>query len=161
MRRMAVRRKDKEVTDGEWMREILKRGQVMALAMAEEDGWPYVVYMGYGYDGEKLYVHGAVAGKKNEILAENPRVCFQVALDMELVRSDAGVQFTWKYRSVTGYGHLRTLTDLDEKNKALEILMKQYDGPHTALTPANHERVWVACIEIEELTGKSGVYPKP
>lgn len=36
-----------------------------------------------------------------------------------------------KYKSVSGYGKARELTELDEKNRALQILMNQYD----VLTP--------------------------
>ncbi|MDR1621263.1 MAG: pyridoxamine 5'-phosphate oxidase family protein [Synergistaceae bacterium] len=153
-----MRRKNKQVTDSKWMEAILKRGRMLHLGLAGEDGWPYVLPIGYGYAEGSIYVHGAPEGHKNDILAVNPRVCFQVALDVELAASEAGANFTMKYRSVTGFGHLRTLTNLDEKNAALRILMEHYGGPHADLAE-NHEKVWVARLDIESMTGKNSVYP--
>jgi nitroimidazol reductase NimA-like FMN-containing flavoprotein (pyridoxamine 5'-phosphate oxidase superfamily) len=152
-----MRRKNKQVTDPEWIERVLKRGQVLHLGLAGEDGWPYVVPMGYGYEDGVIHIHGAPEGHKNDILAVNPRVCFQITLDAELVTSEIGSNFTMKYRSVTGFGHLRTLTELDEKNAALRILMDHYGGPHADLEK-NHERVWVARLDIVSMTGKNSVY---
>ena len=158
--RREVRRKEKQVTDRGWMDEILERAQMLQLGMAGEDGWPYIVPMGYGYKDNVIYLHGASQGKKNELLAANPKVCFQVSLDVELVRKADGSNFTMKYRSVTGFGKVTTLTNLDEKNEALKILMRHYDGPHTDLG-MGHEKVWVARLDIESVTGKNSIYPQP
>ncbi|MDR3265226.1 MAG: pyridoxamine 5'-phosphate oxidase family protein, partial [Synergistaceae bacterium] len=128
-----MRRKDREVTDREWMEEILKRGQVVHIGLADGDGQPYVVALGYGYRDGVIYLHGAPAGRKNDILAVNPRACFQVEVDVEVLRASTGVQFSMKYRSVAGFGRIQTLTDPAEKDGALKILMDQYDGPHDDL----------------------------
>ncbi|MDR1978259.1 MAG: pyridoxamine 5'-phosphate oxidase family protein [Synergistaceae bacterium] len=153
-----MRRKNKQVTDPKWMEEVLRRGRVLHLGLAGEDGWPYVVPMGYGYESGSIYVHGAPEGHKNDILAINPRVCFQVTLDAELVTSESSANFTMKYRSVTGFGHLLTLTDLSEKNAALRILMDHYGGPHSDLEEGRG-KIWVARLDIESMTGKNSVYP--
>lgn len=158
MKQYEMRRKNKQVTDPRWMEEILERAQTLHLGLAGEDGWPYVVPMGYGYREGTIYLHGAPEGRKNDILAENPRVCFQVALDVELVRAATGSSYTMKYRSVTGFGRVQTLSGLDEKNAALKILMAHYGGPHTDLGE-NHAKIWVARLDIESMTGKSSVYP--
>ena len=154
----AVRRKDKEVTDPKWMEDILKRGQVLHMGLAVEDGWPYLVTMSYAYRDGAIYMHGAPVGKKNEILAVNPRVCFQVALDIEVARAEVASKFSMKFRSVTGFGVVRTLTDPDERREALNILMDHFAGPHVELKDV-HDRVWVARIDIEYMTGKRSVYP--
>ena len=158
-----VRRKEKEVTDRTWMEDILKRGRFMHLAMAGADGWPYVVPIGYGYGGGAIYMHGAPEGRKNDILAANPRVCFQVTLDAEVQPSDVGANFTMKYRSVTGFGVVHALTDPRERNAALKILMEHYGygGHHADLpdTAEAHKKLWVARLDIESMTGKKSVYP--
>jgi nitroimidazol reductase NimA-like FMN-containing flavoprotein (pyridoxamine 5'-phosphate oxidase superfamily) len=153
-----MKRKDREVTDREWMEEILKRGQVVHIGLADAEGWPYVVATGYGYKDGAIYLHGAPVGRKNDILAVNPRACFQVEVDVELLRTPAGRGFSMKYRSVLGFGHVRTLTDPAEKDEALKILMDQYDGPHDDLGEKDIARVWVARLEIESMTGKRANY---
>ena len=156
-----MRRKDKEVTDRQWMEEILKRGRMMHLGMAGADGWPYVVPIGYGYKDNALYMHGASEGRKNDILAVNPRVCFQVTLDAEVLLNEVAAKSTMKYRSVTGFGIVRSLTDPRERNAALKILMDHYGGVHTDIPEGSemHKRLWVARLDIESMTGKKSVYP--
>jgi len=157
MEHMEVRRKDKEVTDPKWMEDILRRGRVLHLGLAGEDGWPYVVTMSYGYRDGAIYLHGAPVGRKNEILAVNPRVCFQVVLDADVAPNEIAAKFSMKYRSVAGFGRLITLTDPGERRKALNILMDQYAGPHVDVKDVN-EKVWVARIDVEKMTGKRSVY---
>ena len=160
MEKYHMRRKEREITDRTWLEEVLNRGQMIHIGLAGEDGWPYVVPMGYGYADGVIYLHGAPVGKKNDMIAANPKACFQVSLDVEVLRAEAGSGFSMKYRSVTGYGLIRTLTTLDEKNRALKILMDHYDGPHTDLVN-NDARLWVARLDIEHMMGKCGNYPRP
>ena len=151
--RRPMRRKDRLVTNKEWMDAVLNEAETLELGMVGPDGWPYVVPLGFGYDGKSIYFHGAAQGKKVDILAANPKACFQIYLDDELERSEAGSDFDVKYRSLTGFGTITVLTDLDEKNAALAVLMDHYDGPHEPLGE-NHTRVWVARLDIEHMTGK-------
>ncbi|MDR1730890.1 MAG: pyridoxamine 5'-phosphate oxidase family protein [Synergistaceae bacterium] len=156
-----MRRKDREVTDRTWMEEILKRGQVVHIAMTDPEGHPYMVTMGYGYRDGALYLHGAREGRKNDILAVHPEVCFQVVLDVEVLRAPTGVEFSMKYRSVTGFGRIHTLTNSSEKNEALAILMQQYEGPHENLDEKALARVWTARLDIDNMTGKCANYSEP
>jgi nitroimidazol reductase NimA-like FMN-containing flavoprotein (pyridoxamine 5'-phosphate oxidase superfamily) len=156
-----MRRKDKMVADEGWIEDVLRNGQVIYLAIATKQGEPYVVPMGYGYADRAIYVHGAKCGLKNDIIASNPSVSFNISTGVELIKSDTGSNFSMKYRSVTGFGDISELTGLSEKNAALAAIMRQYDGPHTDLTDDNKNSVWVAKIEIKRMTGKSSGHPKP
>lgn len=153
-----VRRQDKAVDNQEWIKEVLKRGQLLSLAMVEADGSPYVITSSYGYDDGVIYLHGVAEGKKFETLTNNPKVCFQVVVDAELARNDIPCKCTWKYRSVTGFGHVRVLKTLEEKNHALKTVMQQYDTAYTPL-PQIADMLWITCIDIEHMSGKSSVYP--
>ena len=154
-----MRRKDREITDRSWQEQVLNEAMVLELGMVDDSGRPYIVPLGFGYEDGTIYLHGAPEGLKNDILAANPHVCFQAFVGAEIVRSDVGSGFSMRYRSVTGFGTVRTLTDLPEKNRALEVLMKHYDGPHTPLGDS-HERVWVARLDIEHMTGKCNPGPE-
>jgi nitroimidazol reductase NimA-like FMN-containing flavoprotein (pyridoxamine 5'-phosphate oxidase superfamily) len=156
-----MRRKDKQVTDRAWMEEALREGQVVYIGLASLDGDPYVLPIGYGYENGVIYIHGASHGLKNDMIASNPRICFNVSVGIELIRDSAGNNFSNKYRSVTGFGEIEEITDLSGKNKALAILMKQYHGPHEDLTEERSGSVWAAQIVIKEMTGKISGYPKP
>ncbi|MDR1649271.1 MAG: pyridoxamine 5'-phosphate oxidase family protein, partial [Synergistaceae bacterium] len=120
-----------------------------------------VVALCYGYRDGALYFHGAPAGLKADLLAASPKACFQVTEGAETVSAEKAEAFTMKYRSVTGFGIVHTLTDIDEKNAGLNILMDQYEGPHTDLreNPRMAAAVWVARLDIEYMTGKNNGYP--
>jgi nitroimidazol reductase NimA-like FMN-containing flavoprotein (pyridoxamine 5'-phosphate oxidase superfamily) len=156
-----MRRKDKLVADMEWMEDVLKKGQVAVIALSTLDGEPYAFPTGYGYEDGAIYLHGSSVGLKNDVIAENPRASFNVSVEVELVRDKIGSDFNFKYRSVTGFGNIEEITDLEEKNRALAVLMSQYDGPHDDMTEEQSKRVWVAKLVINEMTGKSSGYPKP
>jgi nitroimidazol reductase NimA-like FMN-containing flavoprotein (pyridoxamine 5'-phosphate oxidase superfamily) len=160
----AMRRKDKLVQDKRWIDDVLNRGQYLVLGLATPDGEPYVVPVGYAYEACQngvIFLHGAALGLKNDLIAANPRVSFNVTLDSELVRDEMGSEFTFKYRSVTGFGDAIVIQDTAEKNAALAALMKRYDGPHADLTHEKGLSVWVVKILIRQITGKCGNYPKP
>lgn len=157
----SMRRADKMVTDSAWIEEVMGRGQVIHLAFASPDGMPYVVPLCYGYKDGIIYIHGANSGLKNDLLAANGRVAFNVVLDTEVVRKERGSNFSMKYRSVSGWGNAAELFELAEKNQALRALMDQYEGPYDDLTDANASAVWVVRIDITKVTGKVSGYPKP
>jgi nitroimidazol reductase NimA-like FMN-containing flavoprotein (pyridoxamine 5'-phosphate oxidase superfamily) len=161
MEKPAMRKKDKLVTDREWIEGVLKEGQVISIALAAPDGEPYALPMGYGYEDGAIYVHGAVRGYKNDLVSQNPKVSFNVTIGAEVVRNERGREFTQRYRSVTGFGTIHEITDLAEKNRALAALMRQYDAPHEDITEQYSKAVWVAKIDIREITGKMSGYPKP
>jgi len=149
-----MRNKKKLVTDRTWMEEALREGQMICLALASPEGDPYVLPIGYGYEDGVIYIHGAAKGLKNDMIAANPRASFNVTLGAEVIRDAVGANFSSKYRSVTGFGEINEITDLAEKNRALAILMRQYDGPHEDLDEAGAKAVWVAKLVISEMTGK-------
>jgi nitroimidazol reductase NimA-like FMN-containing flavoprotein (pyridoxamine 5'-phosphate oxidase superfamily) len=142
------------------MEDVLRRGRVLHLGLNGKDGWPYVVALCYGYRENALYLHGAPTGLKTDLLAANPKACFQVTDGAEVVTASRPEGFTMKYRSVTGFGIVRTLTCTDEKTTGLNILMDQYEGPHIDLrdNPRMDAAVWVARLDIEYMTGKNNGY---
>ena len=161
LKKPEMRKKNKLVTDGAWMDETLREGQMLCLALASPEGDPYALPMNYGYRDGVIYIHGATAGFKKDIIAANPRASFNVTLDVEIIRDPVPANFSCKFRSVTGFGEIEEITDLSEKNRALEILMRQFDGPHNDLDEESAKAVWVAKLVISEMTGKVSGYPHP
>jgi len=157
-----MRRKDKEVTSRDWMMEVLEKGVWLELAMSGKDGWPYVVPLNYGIGDDFIIVHGAREGKKIDLLKENDKVAFNVAIDTEIIRDENDPsEFSMKYRSVSGLGTAKLIEDIDEKREALKIIMEHYHGPKEPMTEATLKATAVIKISITELTGKINFYPKP
>jgi len=157
-----LRRKEKEVTSREWMMEILEKGVWMDFAMAGKDGWPYIVPLNYGFSEDFIIIHGAREGKKIDLLRENNKVAFNLAIDTEVIRNEGDPsEFSMKYKSVSGQGVASFIEDLDEKKEALKILMHHYDGPTEPMPEGMLRATAVIKIQITELTGKNNFYPKP
>ena len=130
-----MRRQDREITDRELVEDVLRRGNVLYLAMCDGDT-PYVLPLSYGYDGEALWIHSAVAGRKVDVLRRAPRVCFAISPDQELTRGEASCGWSFRYRSVIGEGLVEFLaTPAEQVAKTLML------------------RVW-----ITSLTGKQSGY---
>lgn len=160
--RNEMRRKDKQVTSKAWIEDVLQKAEWLELGLAGSDGWPYVVPLNFAYKDGYLILHGAAAGKKADMLAENPKVCFQAAVDTEVIRNETDpAQFSMKYRSVTGFGIAKTVGDIAEKREYLRELMYHYDGPVEPMPDTMLQKTLVIKIEIIEMTGKVSGYPKP
>ena len=157
-----MRRNDREVASHEWMAEVLDRGEWMELAMAGKDGWPYIVPLNHGFCDDIIIIHCAGEGKKIDLMKENNKVAFNVAVDAEVVRNEEDpTKFTMKYKSVSGRGIAEFIEDAKEKREALEIMMGHYRGPKGPITEEKLGVTAVIKIRITEMTGKVNRYPKP
>ena len=142
--------------------EVLEKGIWMELAMSGKDGWPYVGPLNYGFGKDFIIVHGAREGKKIDLLRENDKVAFNVAIDTEVIRDENDPsEFSMKYRSVSGLGTAKFIEDAEEKREALKIIMEHYHGPKEPITEGMLKATAVIKISITEITGKINFYPKP
>jgi nitroimidazol reductase NimA-like FMN-containing flavoprotein (pyridoxamine 5'-phosphate oxidase superfamily) len=154
-----MRRNDKEITDWQKIEDILKKGKLCHIAMADGNK-PYLVTVSYGYRDNTVYFHSASEGKKIGWLRKNPRVCFMIYTDEALVTGENPCRdWSMKYKSVIGYGKVRFLNNPEEKAEGLNIIMAQYtkNGPFT-FSEKNLEETAVIKIEIEEISAKGSGY---
>ena len=127
-----MRRKDREVKDPAAIRGILAGCQVMRLAMVEGTR-PYIVPLNFGWqmasDGQlTLYFHSAAQGRKIDILAANPEVCFELDRVEAMITAEEACEFGCAYASIIGEGTARRLEDAAEKAAALNRIMLQVSG---------------------------------
>ena len=120
-----MRRTDKEITEQKAMDEIMKKAQVCRLGVSYES-MVYIIPMSFGYVDRVLYFHSGAEGLKLLILKENPKACFEVDIDTEVIPSEHGCNWSMRYQSVIGFGEVEFIEDLEEKRKALQIIMQQY-----------------------------------
>ena len=114
--------------------------------------------LSYGYDGESLYIHSALAGRKVEVLRRNPRVCFAITLDQELTQGEVPCGWSFKYRSVVGEGIVHFVADEAERTRGLDALMRQHGGTGGDYKPENLAKTAILRIEILSLSGKQSGY---
>jgi nitroimidazol reductase NimA-like FMN-containing flavoprotein (pyridoxamine 5'-phosphate oxidase superfamily) len=156
-----MRKNDREIADPAEIEQILKRGEVINVAMCQGDQ-PYVLPFNYGFVNGIIYIHSATKGFKLEVLAQNPKVSFNVTTDVQLLPADRPQDCSVAYYSVVGFGRVRMVEDPVEKLAALEAVMVQYYSKNDAWQYP--EKVVAACtvwcIEIEHLTGKRKLPPQ-
>ena len=150
-----MRRNDRAVTDPAEIIDIMARCEVLHLAIAAQPA-PYLLPVNFGMepDGMTLYVHGAMEGTKYDLLAKNNHVGFEMECTNGLVLDEAGHSCTMNYESVMGWGIVSEVTDPDEKNHALDCIMKQYHAEEFPYSLAVADRTRILCLKIQERTGK-------
>lgn len=113
------------------------------------DGRPVVIPIGYGRDGDKLYIHGSVAGMR-EVIGRGAEVCVTVSLLDGVVLARSAAASSFNYRSVMIFGKARRVEDPDEKRRALRVFYEhvmpgRWDDSRQ---PSEAELKGVAVIEI-------------
>jgi nitroimidazol reductase NimA-like FMN-containing flavoprotein (pyridoxamine 5'-phosphate oxidase superfamily) len=149
-----VRRKDLEITDRAEIDRILDKAIVCRLGLSS-DSQPYIVPMSFGYDGKALYFHSADEGRKIEMIRANPRVCFEVDMDHEVVKREGSCTWTIKYNSVIGFGTASIVDDRQSKAAALNALMRHYGGGEYTIGDKMLDTVAVIKVDIDSVSGKT------
>lgn len=152
-----MRRKEKEITAFSDIEDVIKKGIVCRLALHDYP-YPYIVPVNYGYSDKELFFHCANEGKKLDLIKNNNNVCFEIEVDVDLVSAEKACAWGMTYRSVIGYGNVILLTDIEEKRKALDTIMKHYSPEKWEYPDMMIDTVVVFKIAIDSITGKkSGV----
>ena len=149
----AMNRADRQMNDREAIDDVLRRAEVLHLGMTGADG-PYVVPVNFGYDGEHIWIHCAETGHKLDLLADDPRVCFEACTDVRIV---PGRQCGWgaRFRSVIGFGTAVLVDDAEEKARGLAVLISQYSGEPETVPVAKARGVAVLRVDIASMSGKA------
>ena len=136
------------------MEEIIAKAQICRIGLCV-DGEPYVFPVNFGYRDRCLYFHSAKQGRKIEMIKINPRVCFQMETDVEIIPNAKACDWSIKYRSVIGYGKASFLNNRDEKKEALDTIMSHYSDRNFIYSKESLSSVCIICIDIKSMTGKN------
>lgn len=153
-----MRRKDREVTGASELDDIIRRGECLHLGLRDGDG-VYVVPLSYGFaweeDRRAFYFHGAGAGKKLELIREDPRVSFCITLEHGVIPGETAGNYSFAYESVMGTGRIEVLEDPGEKRRGLACLFSHY-APEQEFTSPDRvvENTAVLRLLVEEISGK-------
>lgn len=148
-----MRRKDREQTR-EFGLALIDRCEYGVMALIDSESRPYAVALNLVREGEKLYFHCAMEGKKTDSLRKNPDVCISFTDGVKPVPD----KFTTLYRSAVVRGRTAEVTDKDEKIRALRLLCEKLTPDNMANFDSAIERsiartaVWR--VDIEEITAK-------
>jgi nitroimidazol reductase NimA-like FMN-containing flavoprotein (pyridoxamine 5'-phosphate oxidase superfamily) len=156
-----VRRKDREITDSDVLKGVLKSTKYVTIALCM-DNEPYLVSLSHGYDETRncLYFHCADEGKKLVYLKANSKVWGQAVQDYGVTD-----ECDYAYTSVHFKGTVSLIADLREKQHAMEVMVRQLsETPEEKLAKIKPEKLaktTLGRIDISYMTGKKHQYPEP
>ena len=122
------------------------------------DGRPLVIPMAYGREGDRLFLHGAVASRLLRSLAGGVEACVTVTLLDGLVLARSTFSSSLNYRSVVAFGRASRVEGEAERRRALELIVEHLIPGRTAearsANPAELGATEVVEFAIEEATAK-------
>jgi nitroimidazol reductase NimA-like FMN-containing flavoprotein (pyridoxamine 5'-phosphate oxidase superfamily) len=150
-----MRKAEREIKDFEELVRLVGRCDTIRLGLLDE-GAPYIVPLSFGYEVVNgkiaLYFHGAVEGRKVDLIAKNRRVCVEGDLCHGFVDNGHG-GLTCDFESFIGYGDCVLVSGEDAK-KGIALLMAHCGKPEISCPPEVMAITAVYRIELDEVTGK-------
>ena len=154
-----MRRKDKE-RDAAFAWQVMAEAPYATLSLVDGEGRPYAVPVSQAAwpEGECIYFHCAIGGKKYEIFENGCEAVMSAVSRTEIVLG----QYTVAYASAIARGRLEIIADPEERMHAMAVLCRQFD-------PAAGEK-YVGCMQrmgartclvrlaVEEITGKENLF---
>ena len=154
-----MRRKDREITDKDKIKEIISACDCCRLGF-NDNGKVYIVPLNFGFiekNGEyTFYFHGAKTGRKHDIMKVNNCVGFELDTNHRVYgEGNIACTYTSTFQSVIGSGKVFPVEDLNEKVQGLFEIMKHNTGKSEwELNQKMVNAVHVFKLKVEELACK-------
>ncbi len=125
-----MRRKEFAIDNQNDMITLLQACEYGTLSLVDNKGTPYGVPLNFAWWEEGIVFHGAIEGKKIEILAQNPKASFNVVKSYAFIPSHfsgttSACPATQFFASVSLGGNVKEIKNADEKALALNALMEK------------------------------------
>ena len=156
-----IRRKDRAVTDEQWIIDLLNRAPFGVMATVWEER-PFTVARNFAYDRDKhaIYLHGGVKGRTYDNIQANNQVCLNVSEMGRLLPGPRAMNFSVEYAGVVIFGRAFVVTDADEAKHGLQLIVDKHFPhlqPNQDYEPAADVDLKVTAvyrIDIESWSGK-------
>ena len=164
--RTQVRRRDRAVTDDEWIRGFLRQSPFGTLATVREgQAFAHMNLFVYDETANVLYTHTAKVGRTRANVEAEERVCFSVGSMGRLLPASTALHFSVEYSGVVVFGRASIVTDEAEAERAMQLLLDKF-APHLRpgrdyrpIQPEEMAQTTVFRIDIDEWSGKRKVAP--
>lgn len=155
-----MRRHDREVSERVKIDEIIESCDCIRLGLNAEDG-AYIVPLSFGYVPEepaKFYFHSATEGRKVSMIGSGTKAGFELDGAHRLGEAELGCKHTYFFKSVIGTGFVQPVADLEEKKRALTLIMAHYRKDRAfSFTDEQARTVTVFCLTVDQMTAKEHV----
>ena len=150
-------RRVKQQLNEEDIERILNKHTSGVLAVNGEDGYPYTIPLSYTYEDNQLIFHSANEGHKIDAIRNNDKVSFCVIDQDEVIQAT----FTTHYRSVIVFGRATIITDPQQRQRALESLVRKYSPDFIDKGQQEISQAWdhvsIIAVTIDHKSGKSNI----
>jgi nitroimidazol reductase NimA-like FMN-containing flavoprotein (pyridoxamine 5'-phosphate oxidase superfamily) len=151
------RRHDRGFYDMATVHRLLDSGTLCHVSYVI-DGRPYCTPTLYWREGSRLYWHGSSASRMLRNLSTGEPACLTVTHLDSLVLARCGFNHSADYRSVMAFGHARLVSDEQEKERALVMMVDRFFPGRTAQlrqsTTQEIKATAVITMEIEQASAK-------
>jgi nitroimidazol reductase NimA-like FMN-containing flavoprotein (pyridoxamine 5'-phosphate oxidase superfamily) len=149
----------KEIKNTEEIDEIIKKSISCRFGFVDGDE-PFVTPAPFGYEKNTLYFHGPLDDRKFELVRKNNKVCFEMTIDVQLLRGVDGKPCSWMmgYRRVLGTGRAFILKTDEEKIFALNSIMRHYTDGEFSFPQEKIDVTGVVKVEITSINAFKSVY---
>ncbi len=151
-----MRQVKREIKDPAQLESVIQQADICRLGLHNGD-YPYVVPMNFGYAEGCLYFHCAPEGLKVDLIRQDNRVGFELEAEAMLDKHpDLACKWETRFKSVIGYGRAFLITDVQEKRRALDVLMAHYAESQVewGYNRGALAKMIVVKVVIERMTGK-------
>jgi nitroimidazol reductase NimA-like FMN-containing flavoprotein (pyridoxamine 5'-phosphate oxidase superfamily) len=156
-----VRRKDRQVTDEQWIRAMLRETALATLATLDgEQPFLHMNLFAFDEDKQVIYIHTARLGRTRSNIIRNTRVCLGLSEMGRLLPADTALEMSVEYASVVVFGRASLVSDQSEARHGLQLLLDKYfahlhaGSDYRPITDEELARTQVYRIEIDEWSGK-------
>lgn len=151
------RRHDRGFYDHETVHRLLDAAALCHISYVI-DGQPFCTPNLFWREGSTLYWHGSSASRMLRNLSTGEPACLTVTHFDALVLARCGFNHSADYRSVMAFGTARLVEDLDEKRRALVMMVDRFFPDRTAglrgSTDQEIKATGVISMEIERASAK-------
>lgn len=120
-----------------------------------QDNLPYAVPINHAFVDGRFIFHGAIRGRKIEVMKANPNVVYVISKfhgTRETQQSPKSCHGPWE--SIIAYGTARMIEDLDAKAAAFTAFMKYY-GKDFKMTEQGRDQTLAIIMDINSMTARS------
>ncbi|MBA3654259.1 MAG: pyridoxamine 5'-phosphate oxidase family protein [Actinobacteria bacterium] len=137
---------------------ILDEAFVCHIAFVGDDGHPVAIPTNFARDGERLLIHGSPASRMLRTLGAATPLCATVTLVDGLVLAKSAFHHSVNYRCVVAFGTATAITDLDDKRRALDVIVEHIVPGRSADARAASDKelkaTLVLALPLEEVSVK-------
>ncbi len=156
-----IRRKDREVEDESWIKDILRYEPYCTVATVT-DNQPFIRPSAFYYSesAHSIYIHGAHKGRNFDNLKTNPEICLCVYVVGKMRGHQRAFEFFLEQAGVIVFGKTTILNDDARKHEVMQLLFQKHT-PHlevyTDYQPASQsemDQTTIYEIKIDSWSGK-------